>query len=389
MDYVALVKTYGPDAACLCLQSSIFFPWADASGKRDRGDKLNVIGSRAGPAEPRFAKAVIALHFHLHVSTGFTRCAYSHWHVALEMSSQGRWSTFQHSQPGLPTILVRYVPTSIGYSIKLTDLSRVWEETVNVKEIIQRAEREGCSINPGDDSDQLCILLDKIDTALCRDEDGASAHVERANDPDNITLVITAPLPKPLAPLKWRIYLQQAGSEELTTLIVGPLLLLAHQQRNETEYLLEQLRHKDHVISKLLDRMESANLLLDSVFMLPPNVKISKRTPQRQQFAKHVPGLGLYEIGSELKHIGNIPSTDKLCNELGKTPDDHQNSLQAPRNGWWNHIEYGFTNAFKTEASLDLDGEDTDDDEFQVHHMVPFCHGVLLTNRNCVDTADT
>lgn len=282
------------------------------------------------------------------------------------MTSAGAWKILHHDRREVPRLLAKFAISDNGYDIAVTDLTNVWREVLSRDQVIQRAEEDGCSINPGDDIEQLRILSSKIEDAISLTA-GASINFDKPKgDAQGLELVATAPLPKPLAPFSWRLCLTMAESKELTTSIVSPTLRLAYEQQRELGYLLDQLSRKDHIIGKLLDRMESANVHLDSVFPLP-NIKFSKRIPQREQFAKHVPGLAHFQPGSEtLRHDG-APSSDQLYSVLEKVTVG-ESVLAMPELGWWHTVN----NASQSNASLrpdyniDLDGDETDDDdEFQ------------------------
>lgn len=276
------------------------------------------------------------------------------------------WKSLHHGREGYPELLVKFTTYDTGYAVSLTDLTNVWEEKLSGAQIARRAEQDGCTITPGDDADQLGILLSKIEAAFCCDE-GTSVNLECKHASDNLTVIVSAPLPKPLKPFSWHICLKRASSRELTSVIVSPLMQLAHQQRKEIQVLSEQLHHKDHVISKLLDRMESANIHLDSVFLLP-NLRPTKMS-HREQFAKHVPGLTTFQSGSGRANINEYPSSADLLSILERVPGGGVgDNFTMWKDEWWRDIN-NFSQAhiaLKTGPTMDLDGEDTeDDDDFQ------------------------
>lgn len=270
------------------------------------------------------------------------------------------WKVLNHGYTGLPKLSTKFTASEDGYIIYLTDLTHVWKESLSAAEISRRAEKDCCSINPADDTSQLRILLTKIESALHGGE-GTSVHFESKNVADDLHIVVTAGLPKPLAPLVWHTQLQRSAPSELKTAIVVPLLRLAQEQYAESQRLLMELRNKDHVIDKLLDRMESANVHLDSVFLLP-NMKYSKKVSQREQFASHVPGLAVFKTYSKLSEMDDPPSSEQLFEVLEKV-DHNDTSVMPAKDGWWydNVLLNQHCTSCNSTKSTDLDDSETDD----------------------------
>lgn len=255
------------------------------------------------------------------------------------MSTETSWTPFHHDQQTLPCLFVNFAPCDHhGYTVKLTDLTHVWEETLSDVDISGRAEQDNCSINPAGDAKQLDILISKIELAFCRGP-GTSIKLDCKRASDDLSLLLNVPLPAPLQPLSWRMNLSLADSAALTDSVLFPLLSFAHTQKNDVKSLKAQLQQKDYVIGKLLDRMESANVRLDSAFLLP-HVTISRKVSQRELFAKHVPGLAVYQpdIGRDLATIN--PSLEDVCAVLQDIPSHKAEalSIRAEQN-WWRQIE--------------------------------------------------
>ena len=119
---------------------------------------------------------------------------------------------------------------------------------------------------------------------------------------------------------------------------------------------------------QLLERMESANIHLDSVFLLP-NVKLSKKRSRKDQFAKHVPGLAAFQPNVIREHAVSSPSSDELRSILRGVPKiDTQGILPVSRNRWWLDIKNASQMHANPQpgATMDLDGEETEDEMPQV-----------------------
>ena len=112
-----------------------------------------------------------------------------------------RWRTLSISDESLPPLLIKAHLHSEGYTIHLTDLSRIWSETLTKREINKRALNNDCSIDPTDGPEQYNILLEKINGTL-EQEDQTSLRFQ----PDQgLKLELQAPLPHPLSPLNWTV----------------------------------------------------------------------------------------------------------------------------------------------------------------------------------------
>ena len=81
-----------------------------------------------------------------------------------------------------------------------------------------------------------------------------------------LELSISVELPGGLAPLDWTIRLAVTGDGTMKDRLVVPLLRAQHRQHKELSGLRELIKDKDHVIQKLLDKLESIGTDLGQVF---------------------------------------------------------------------------------------------------------------------------
>ena len=296
------------------------------------------------------------------------------------VTPQNHWTTLQHGQEGLPWLLFKFTSSDSEYEFSLTDLTHVWVEKLSAGEIASRAEETDCSISPGKDTDQLRILVNKIETALHNGPD-TSVDFEPHVASDDLVILLRASLPTPLPAFIWRTFLSRAKAQELGTAIVWPLLQLASHQQENIRNLSTQLQHKDHVIGKLLDRMESANIHLDSIFLLP-NLRPSKAMSPRDQFARHVPGLAIYQPDSKRECVGGDPSHDDLREILESLPDQQAHrTLDTQQVQWWRcitNVGHPRVNAASNQ-SMDLDGDETEDEDFEVRNARNLCDCCTLS----------
>jgi hypothetical protein len=297
------------------------------------------------------------------------------------MGTEGRWELLNLNLEGLPRLLVKCIISEAGYAVSITDLANIWIGNPSKFDIIANAESQSCSINPGHDAGQLQILLEKIRDVL-RHEAGTSVSIG-LHAPDDLTLALKAPLPHPLPPFEWLMTLSKAPSVELVSEVISPLLHLAHQQQNQLSHLLGQLRNKDHVMSRLLDKMEATNTDLGSVFPGVSGGRASQKSLKRSQVAKHVPGLAPFQPGSELQHSGGAPSTESLYGILRETSSDAIRTSTGPLNSaWWHDMaEWQASASVSVAMPMDIDGDETDDDlDFQVRIWRTFKGSASSTN---------
>ena len=263
------------------------------------------------------------------------------------MPSAWKPLTLQESND-VPTLLAKSSFTSSGYTVHVTDLSCVWSETLDRKQVIRRALNENTSIDPSEDASQLRILLKNIGEALSGQENTALSLVSHGGK--QLVLQATAQLPAPLEPLEWTFQLGSLPVTDLRNEIILPLIVSAHIQNERMQHLILEIQDKDRVISKLLDRMESSGADIASIFPGATGAKLSKKVTAREQAAKVVKGLGVFDSEHWLRNSMAINVNDTSPDELVRKVFDpaalvsmldtegFQPSLKS--HGWWkDHVE--------------------------------------------------
>lgn len=243
----------------------------------------------------------------------------------------------------VPPLLVKYKSDGGGYTVYLTDLTYMWAESLNNEQVIQRSLDEETSIEPKDDSDQLRILLAKIEDSLSG-SDETDLNLLPGDDGKYLTLNIFARLPFPFRPLQWPIHLKPLTSEALRAEMLIPLLANQKALRNQVASLLVHIKEKDNVILKLTDKLESSNIDMTMMFPGAIGAKVGRRGLGRDMAAKVVPGLAAFNEDSWKMDMSEAESPSGHENELilslfpNELPDSRRISDEHPSNPWWNTL---------------------------------------------------
>ncbi|KAI9704952.1 MAG: hypothetical protein M1836_006732 [Candelina mexicana] len=247
----------------------------------------------------------------------------------------------------LPLLLVKFQSEASSYTIHLTDLIYVWSETLDRRQIIRRALNDETSIDPSEGADQLKILLQKIGEAL-RGEQQTSLQLGEGGKEKALLLSAVAQLPAPLRPLTWSIHLEPTSQEKMTSELIFPSLAAQLMQRCQISSLLGQIKEKDHVIGRVLDKLESSGVELSSVFPGTVGLKYGKKGSGREKAAKYVKGLGAFDEERWLNETAYsrppLSSQQKLVQEVFATSNlMHLPQLEAIDNielltSWWTRL---------------------------------------------------
>lgn len=161
------------------------------------------------------------------------------------------WRTVDFSS-STPPLLIKTRFDRNGYDIQLTDLSRIWRETLSKKEIVQQAVSSGCSFDPGD-GDNYDTFLQYVESAL--NGEAKTTSNLRAGESGKLFLDLSIPLPAGLSALGWTVELVQLPDSAVATELVGPLLFQASSLKNQIQQLVDEISSKDHVIQKISDKL--------------------------------------------------------------------------------------------------------------------------------------
>ena len=288
------------------------------------------------------------------------------------MSSAWRRLSLPNADASRPPLLIKHDLGASDYSVWITDLTFVWSESLDRKHIIQRSFAVDTSIDPSEGPDQLRLFLRSLGDAL-EQRPGTSLVLVQNDRSQELLLQTCTPLPGSLRPLNWFIELNLAPPSRLTAELIVPLL---HQQvtaQSEKESLLQHLKEKDQVITKLVDKLQSDGNDLGRLF---PGVAPSKpgRQTSRQALAKSVKGLGEFNEGPWRQRL--LTKADASRGYIGLVTDafehdlaDLPNEISIPHeNKWWERLRHKESQDQEPRPGPELIGEEetSTQNEFQV-----------------------
>lgn len=256
-----------------------------------------------------------------------------------------QWKYLRHGDSGLPPLWVKASFNEHGYSIRLTDLSRIWAERLDKDDIITRARFCNCSIDPSEDVEQHDILLEKLQSTL--QQQGETSLALSTQKDGSVQLHLEAPLPSPLPAFQWEINLKQMSDCSVEVDLVSPLLQQAHNLNRHMQALIAEIRAKDKVIAKITDRLDSAGYGLADVFPGAANSKLPSKKPQREQIARHVRGLGQFDEdawAAEIAASSNTSSTPRESADavFASLPLVISDAAESPTSEkWWQQLPPG------------------------------------------------
>lgn len=293
----------------------------------------------------------------------------------------------------LPPLLISCTFSQSSYTVHVTDLTNVWSESLEKRAIERRSEDEETSINPVNDTEQLRILLGKLQDGLTGNSQTSLSLSSRKgrnrSEATDLVLNIIATLPKPLKPLKWPVQLQNMGQSALTAHLTVPLIKAQNSRLKELELLIDLLKHKDHVIQRLVDKLETTGSDLASVFAGAAS-KNGKALP-RNQAEERVKGLKPFDVNLWRKSakLGEISSGSDPVRQILEEVFDEGSGLAlggelaseepAEWENWWQNLgevalelpkSPHVIRSVKRDLKADVESEDYDDD-FQVQATPP------------------
>ena len=299
------------------------------------------------------------------------------------MASAWRPLHLHSKNNGIPPLLVKYKFGPSDYVVWLTDLSYIWTESLGRKQIIGKACSIDTSIDPSGESAQMFLFLEKLEDALGQLQ-GTSVNLG-SNDTNQLILHTSIPLPHPLQPLEWSFVLSLASNPSFTLEFVSPLLSQQFTAKLEKSSLVQQLKEKDNVISKLIDKMQGDGIDLGNVFPSAVSTKAGTGPTARRALAKSIRGLGEFDKDRwEYEIAKNNEFPQDLDDVLIQVFDNDMNvdseGLHITDHAeWWKGIgprESHGVGAMPPMPQRDAEQEVVVEDEYQVHAFCIVIKGI-------------
>ncbi|KAJ9662777.1 hypothetical protein H2198_001226 [Neophaeococcomyces mojaviensis] len=213
-------------------------------------------------------------------------------------SSKSYWqelTTDSHSS--CPKLFYKFCTNKDGYELLFTDLIGLWRARSNVEGICAYAKDNRTSIDPSESKSQFKVLLHKLEQSL---SGGTNALHRDDDDSENESVVLktTIKLPRPLQPLEWQFNLKPEGAGEMAEHILRPSLHEASESKKKLDSLFDIIKQKDHIISKLLERLENSSVDLSLIFPRITSLKSRKGIVTTKDAQAQVPGLAPFKRSS-------------------------------------------------------------------------------------------
>lgn len=247
------------------------------------------------------------------------------------------------NEPQTPPLLVKYEFGPSHYKIYLSDLTYLWMESLERRQIVKRALNEDTSIDPSESGDQLQLLLQNIQKALDEVE-GATLSLSKSDISQQIILHTTTPLPGALKPLVWPFHLMSAPQHLLTAELLQPCLTQQFFAKAQVVSLIQLIKDKDHVISRLTEKMQSDGTDLSKIFPGASGLRSGAKSHFRESASKFVKGLGEFDDRQWRKCFldsTQLPSnlsdffSQVLCSDLEDFPEL---VIKDTGSFWWQNL---------------------------------------------------
>ncbi|RDW76018.1 hypothetical protein BP5796_06839 [Coleophoma crateriformis] len=294
----------------------------------------------------------------------------------------------------VPTLLISTEFSSTSYNILLTDLTYIWGESLSQSAIACRTRDEGTVIELDDEGEDenLQPFLQRIKGAT-DGRDGTTLTLTVAigdvqHAAPALSLRVTAEM-EGLGTLEWPIKLSCMPQHSLASELLLPVIQAQHTLKKEEASLLEMLREKDHVIQKLVDKLEAQGADLGQVF--PGAAGKSGRKSTRAWAEERIKGLAPFDAKTWRKDTSF--GTAKDVNSLVVDVFEDNSSPNSPAvrgenitfvKHWWSGNSNSFHVSVKKAAvnnqasrsavtrSWSPDEKENDDiDDFQVQATPP------------------
>lgn len=210
-----------------------------------------------------------------------------------------------------------------GVQLDVTDLLNLWTCHVRRQTLVQKARDQETSIDPSESNTQFETFCSKLGESILNGQNNLQVNdwedVERGVS--SVVLTTTMELPKPLKPLSWSFQLEPQEPARFAKVITLAALEGLSQKETEMEQLFQAIKEKDHVISKLLDKIEGSAIDLGLLFPGITGMKSRRAHVTVAEASKHVPGMAAFERSHWIEKHRNKDGVDKpaAISSLSKT----------------------------------------------------------------------
>ena len=261
----------------------------------------------------------------------------SPWHI-LKLSAVSR---------SVPPLLAKFDSSDHGYSVLVSDLYNSWSEVLDRPDINTRAFEETTSIDPSEDPSQYAVLLQKIRDAISG-RNGPLLYLKKLEG-KGLKLEIESPLPSPIPPLRWPIYLSPVPQAAMTKDFVLPLLARTMDQSQQMQALLAVIREKDHAIGKLVDKLDSSGVEVGNVFLNAQGYTTGRRPLSWDQAGRAIKGLAAFDEATVRDEVrrdrhAKIDVLTLLRETTSGSSSGYEEQLSsldgaAPAASWWRTLK--------------------------------------------------
>ena len=213
----------------------------------------------------------------------------------MSTASQGWQELTTSSKRECPKLFHNFSTSSKGFTLQLTDLIGLWQCSLDKYDIAAEAGRQHSSIDPSESTKQLNVLLSKLQQGLNEGKNKLVKDDGRRHPAQSLALQTTLSLPKPLKPLQWTFHLQSTPASELSEAILRPVLHELSASHERLDSLQSVIKEKDHVISKLMDRVSASGVDMSLIFPTLTGVSGRRGNATVKDAMKHVSGMAAFD----------------------------------------------------------------------------------------------
>lgn len=247
-----------------------------------------------------------------------------------EASKVSQWSPLKcKNGPEGVRLYYDFSNSATGMFVAVTDLRSIWDVSINRDGVVDNAREQSCSIDPAESATQLRTLLYKLKQSLAEGSNdiGYSENQDEREHHEHLTLRTRLKLPPPLKLMQWTFYLASRDEKAVAASITLPLVHEATVLKHQMEKLYQVIKDKDHVLSKLLDKIDNSAIDLSLIFPGISGLKARKHRTDVAEASKHVPGMAIFDRNSWEAGIARNHSGDSIdlshildCSRANTTP---------------------------------------------------------------------